>query len=252
MMRGRLRLVIAVVALLAVAGLSACRASPAVAAYVGDLEISEEQVTGLVTDVRTSFESELETELQGLADRLTEEQLADFRTRGADEIDTRLEGIRSQVVEMMILTEAGRRHAEANGLTIPPPDPAPLAADLRLDEDHPYVSLFAEFISVMGTLSANSTPGQPSEADQREVFENLRVDGQQLPQPFEEVQRFLTAEALGSAVGLRDLLVQVVGEAEVTVNPRYQLVYRVPVQLGQADSWLGVPIGGSSPVVESD
>jgi hypothetical protein len=48
---------------------------------------------------------------------------------------------------------------------------------------------------------------------------------------------------LGEAVGMRDLLADVVERADVRVNPEYDLVYRVPVRLGElGETWLGLPL----------
>jgi hypothetical protein len=105
---------------------------------------------------------------------------------------------------------------------------------------------------VLNTVNAQAQPAAPSEADQREVYRNLLVDGEPLQDPFEEVQQFFTEEAIGTAVGARDLLARVIADEDVTINPKYRLVHQVQVTIGQAQSWLGVPLSEPSPVVDEN
>lgn len=252
MMPGRRLAATAVVALLALAGATACQTDPAVAAYVGDTEIRQERVDDIVTQLRDTFQGELDEELAGLAEQLDEAGLADFRHGGQQRIDERVMELRDQTVEMLILREAAGQYVEEEGLSVPEPAPEVFAEGLELPEDHVFVELFAEFWAMMTALASHAEPAEATEEDQREVYDNLRFQDQPLPQPFEEVQPFLTEQALAEPVGFRDLLQQVVADADIRVQPGYDLVYQVPVTIGQASSYLSVPISESSSVVDAD
>jgi hypothetical protein len=254
MMPGRRLVAVAALALLAPVGLAACQSDPAVAAYVGDTEISEERVTGVVSALRTSYQTELEDELAGLAERdFDEEQITDFRSQGRDEINRQLADARDRILLFLVLTEVSRAYVAGDGLEFPEPDRPGVAEQQDLPEDHPYVEVVADFNAVVGTvLQAQVSPGEPTEEDQREVYENIRVDGQPVDVPFEDVQQFLTADVLAIPIGIRDLMVTMLEEVEVRVQPGYELEYQVPVSIGGASSWLGVQISEASSVRSAD
>ncbi|MPZ25986.1 MAG: hypothetical protein GEV12_05935 [Micromonosporaceae bacterium] len=210
--------VIAVLGLLALAGLAACRADPAVAAYVDDQRITEAEVDQVTDQLRELVEP------------------------------SQLSALRDQVVEMRVLTEVAGGYAEQAGLTVPAPDPAQLGAGVGLPPDHPYVQVRAGFEAVMGALRGSVAPVPPTEADQREVYDQLAAEG--LTVPFEQVRPDLNEQLLGEPVALRNLLIDVVGRADIRLNPRYDLVHLVPVTVGNGQVWLGVPLGESA-VVES-
>jgi hypothetical protein len=257
MMPGRLRRLAAVAALavLASAGLAACESDPSVAAYVDGTEISEEQVNGVVDALRTTYRQELEDELTGLAgfDDVTEAELVEFREDGLAEIGTQLDAARDRVLLFLVLTEVATRFAADEGLSFPDPDLAAAAEQTGLPQEHPYVEVLATFNAVVGTvLQARVEPGEPTEADQREVYDNLRIDGATLDVQFEEMQEFLTAEVLAVPVGIRNLLEQMLDQVEVRVQPGYTLEYQVPVTVGPARSHLGVPISEASSVRDAD
>jgi hypothetical protein len=60
----------------------------------------------------------------------------------------------------------------------------------------------------------------------------------------------LGEQVLGEPVAMRNLLAEAVDRTTVHLNPRYLLVYRVPVPLGNTQSWLDLPLGDSA-VVDS-
>jgi hypothetical protein len=203
-----------------VTGLAGCRADRNVAAYVGDTQITEARVDTVMGSIRDAAPAEAHGEIRG------------------------------RVVEMLVLTEAGTSYAETAGVQIPEPTPEEFAGQLGLPADNAYVQVVAGFLPVLNTINAQAQSTAPSEADQREVYDNLLFNGEPVQDPFEEVQQFFTQEAIGTAIGTRDLLTQVVADGDVTINPRYRLVHQVQVTIGQAQSWLGVPLGRPSPVVD--
>lgn len=251
MMPGRRPIAAAVLGLFALGGVAACQQDPAVAAYVGDVEITEERVETVTADVRQVLADEVEEQLGELEDP-TEEELGTLRGERLREVDESIAGLRDRVVEMLVITEAGTSYAEVEGIELAPPEPGVVAQQVGLEPDHTYVEVVAGFFTVTTALQEAAEPAEVTEADQREIHENLVVEGQPVTEPFDTVQGFLTDDLLGGPVGMRDLLVEVVEQADVRVNPRYDLVYRVPVSLGQASSWLGVPLGEPSSVIDSD
>lgn len=249
----RRRLVAAVTAgALVLGGLAACRADPAAIAYVGDRKITSAEVEAVVKELTRTLRDEVDAGLTHSEDDHTPEELGQLRDQRLADLDQRLEGANEWVAMLIVLAAAGTRYADTHGIEVPDSAPTGVADRLRLAVDNPYVTVLAEFLAVMNALQRHAAPSEPSETDQREVFKNLRLGGEPIPDEFEEVQPYLTAEAMGPQVGLRDLLVEAVDEADVVVNPRYDLVYQVQIQLGQATSWLAVPLGEELRAVVDD
>ena len=209
--RRRLLAVLAAGAL-ALVGLAGCRSDPAVAAYVNDVQVTERQVDQVVESVRDLVPAE------------------------------RLGEIRRRVVTMLVLRAAGHEFAREEGIAVPAANPAVMADATGLPVDGEYTVLLAEFNAVLQALSERAEVTAPTEADQREAYANLQTNGQAVP-PFDELRQYFSTETMGRSVGQRNVLNQVVDRADIVVNPKYgQLIYEVPVTIGQVPSWLGVPL----------
>jgi len=237
-----------VLGLLALAVLAGCRADPAVAAYVDGARITEAEVDQVIDELRAEVGGSIEDELAELAGELDEAALAERETQQFDQLEQQLGAVREQVVELRVLTEAGTRYAEQEGIAVPAADLAQVGTDFGLSPDSSYVAVVAEFVAVRDALRDSVEPEPPTEADQREVYEHLVADG--LTVPFEQVRPELNEQLLGDPVAFRNLLTEAVERADIQLNPRYQLVHRVPVQIGSTQTWLGVPLGESA-VVDS-
>lgn len=217
-----------------------------VAAYVGEVAITEAEVDELAGAVRTEITAEIEQELEQAAEDLSEEELAARREQRFGQLEEQMATTRTRVIEMRILSAAADQYIFAEGLD--PPDVPQVAIeqqahDLGLSEDNRYVHLVAEFLATLTVLQNEARSVPPSETDQREVYDNLVAAGL-TSVPFEDAQQVLTQELMGEQVGMRNLLALVVDRAEIRVSPAYDLVYRVPVPMGgQAESWLGLPLG---------
>lgn len=249
MMYRRRLVALALAGLLALTGLAACQLSPGVAAQVGDTRITDERVDRIVAELRASLSPGLESQLEAIEQGGGGASQRDLLT---EQFTAQIADLRSQVMTMLVLTEAGSRYAASEGLSVAPTPTSSAAEVLQLSEDHPYVEVYADFVSVLNALGQAAEPGEPSEADQREVYEHLEFQGQPVDVPFEEVQPLLTVDLLGGPVGVRDLLATVIERAEVRVQPGYELVHRVPVQIGNANSWLGVQISEPAQVLDAD
>jgi hypothetical protein len=211
--------------------ISSC-SDPAVAANVEDVAITEAEVDAAVAQVSDALE---EVIAQNLPDAGEAERAA--------ELAIRVEAEHPAVVERRILTEATLAYAETHGLPLPQPDVAGTAAAYELPAENDYVRMIAEYQAARAGLEgAVLGPAIPTEADQREVYDNVVAQGL-TEVPFEQAQPMLTPELLGGPVALRNLITVVVDEADICVNPRYQLAHRVPVPIAGEQSWLSVPIG---------
>lgn len=215
---------LALAGLLAVTGSAACQASPGLAAQVGDTVITRQEVDRVVA--------------------------AWQRTQVAPPQRQDVEAARQDLMTMLVVTEAGRQYAAAEGLTVPPAPVAAYAEALDLPEDDPYVVTQAELRAVMDTLRPTAAPVEPSPADQRELYDHLVEQGLPVP-PFEQAQPVLAGEHVAQAVAMRDLVATVVARADVRVQPGYELVYRQPVALPGATSWLEVPLSEPPQVLDA-
>jgi hypothetical protein len=216
----RLASVVSVV-LVGVLALGACgRSAPDVAAYVGDTRYSQADVNQVVNEIK---------------DQVKPEQLA---------------AVRQTVVQMFVLREVATSYAKAHNISVPASDPAAFAQQSGLPPNVRFTELAAGTNAAVGAVRQPVQSVAPSEADQREAHSHSTSQGQPITDSFESVRQFFDEKALGKAVGVRNLLRDAVGQAHVSVNPRYgDLTYQVPVQIGQVASWLAVPLTGKEPAV---
>lgn len=219
-----------------------------VAAYVGEVAITEADVDRVAGTVREEISAEIEAELLRRAEEMDEEELAAYREERFGQLDQQMAQTRTRVIEMRVLTEAADRYIAAEGLDPPQLPQAAIeqqAAELGLAADSPYVRLVTEFLATLAVLQAASEPAPPTGADQRQVYDHLVEEGLTTT-PFEEARAVLTEELMGEPVGMRNLLAEVVQQAEVRVSPAYNLVYEIPVTVGSGESWLDLPLGDST------
>jgi hypothetical protein len=223
MLRARRVASIAVVAALGLVSLGGCRIGPdpAVAAYVGSVEITDARVTTIV-----------------------DEYLA-ARGQGEGPDPTLL---KNQMMQFLVLDEVVTDYAEANDIEIPRADAAAVAQEQQIPPDIELTKVVAEYSAALVGLTQAAPSVAPTEADQREAYTHATIDRQPVSEPFEEVQRFFDEQALGRSLGLRKLLNEALAAADVTVNPRYDATYKLPVQIQNASSWLAVELAGGAPV----
>jgi hypothetical protein len=240
-----------VLALGALAGFGGCGGGgddwddDAIIAYVGDVEITEAEVDAVAEDLRAEIGAEIESELDRRAaeGELTDEELAEYEDKRYSQLRDQVAVTRTRVIEMRILTTAATSYAQDEGIAVPDPPIEMQADELGLSPESAYVQVVAGFFAVMSQLQAVAAPEPPTEQDQREVHTHMVEDGMTTT-TFEEAQEVLNEEVLGEAVGMRNLLADILERADVRVNPEYDLVYRVPVRLGElGETWLGLPLG---------
>jgi hypothetical protein len=213
---------LALVAVLAVLGgfaLAGCRTEPGVAAYVGDTRVADADVDAVITQFR------------------------DSRPPGAPS------NFRGLVLTYMVKRELMLAALADRGVDLPAVDVEKYAKDNNLDPQWRFTRVAAEADTYLDAvagdyLKGRSRPLVPTEADQREAYGRTRVQDQPVTSPFEEVQRFFTAEVMNDALARRDVLAESVKRHPVRLSPRYDgFVLLVPFAVQGATSALGVTVG---------
>ncbi|WP_326551468.1 hypothetical protein [Micromonospora sp. NBC_01813] len=208
---------ITVIALVGVAALSACRSQPGVAAYVGDQQYSEEQVTDLVDEIA-----------EQLGDQVGQE--------GAPPLPTR-----QQVVSALVLADVCRQldvPADAQQIS---PDQYSQQTGLPADSE------FVEAAAQVWTCITGLQTGELVEPTQEELFDLVDRGRAAGVIPAEvsdsEAASQLDGEQLRTALATRNTISDAVAEQDVTVNPRYRPL-EFPVLSFQSNVIaVGIPLG---------
>ena len=248
MQRVRRLAVVAVVASLAVAGLSACRSEPSVAAYVGDGRISEARVQQIWDEAY---------------DAVNAQRAAAAPAEGAspsaagDAQAATMPITRRDVVRTLISADVLGRVARQGNVTLP--------ADLRLGTfaslarvpaDTEYVRLYAEATTLAALLQARAqNPPEATDADLREVYDAAAAAQLTGNATFEQFKAQLapeTRQAVQSAVAVRNEVNEVTGPLRIRVNPRYQpmdvTVWPYPSDTGEVVRLMVAPLGANDAV----
>ena len=216
MQRARRLASVAVVASLAVAGLSACRSEPSVAAYVGDAKITETRVQDVWDEAREAFADAPAPAADPAADPAAQAAPATLSISRTDVVRT--------LLSVNVLAEVAKRES----LTLPADLSVPdYAAALRVPENTEYVRLFAEADTYVKLLrqKAQNAPAA-SDADLREVYDVLAAE-KQVPEgtTFENFKTALPEQnkvLVQSAAAVRNEINEVTGSMGIRINPRYQ------------------------------
>ena len=188
---------VAVSAALAVAGLSACRSAPDVAAYVGRTRITEQRVSDVLKGAQ--------------ANQVPAQQAAVSR---------------QDVVETLIGLDVMRALARQHGVSATAIDRGRVAQALGVNARSEYVALYTEYRGLLNALSAGVEPAQPTQADIRDVYDRLTKGGAN-PNgaSFEQFAGSLAPrdqDTLSQNIGLRNRLQPEIQKLNTTVNPRYR------------------------------
>jgi hypothetical protein len=223
MPRARRLASIAAVAVLGLLALTGCRSDPAVAAYVGSVRIPDAKVTRIVEQVLAGLPEEQRTGIdKGL--------------------------LTDQVVHFLVLEEVIDQYAAEHDITVPDADAEAFAREQNLPPDVEFTAAAARFNAALGALAQAASSVKPTERDQREAYEHAVINDQPVQEPFQEVRQYFDEEALGRSLGMRKMLNEAVADADVTINPRYDATFQLPVQISNARSWFAVELGGTAPV----
>jgi hypothetical protein len=232
MQRARRLASVAVVASLAVSGLSACRSAPSVAAYVGSAKITEDRVDRIFSDAKTKAAAPAAGQpATGLA--------------------------REDIVSTLVGLDVLRAYAKEKSLTAAALPAADVAKSLSLKADAAYVPIFTEFEGLLQAISAKAPAAQLTEADVRDIYQRFLAGGGLKGQTFEQFASTLTQQdqqVLQQRISLRNELQPAAAKLDIDINPRYpsgitllsaggadgKSVPLVVVQLGKTDD--AVPV----------
>jgi hypothetical protein len=211
MQRARRLASVAVVASLGLAGLSACRQAPSVAAYLGSLgRISESRVQEVWDDAHTAVDR-----MNAEAAAKQSDQLAVLPSR-------------ADIVTTLIAVKVLDQVAKARGLTAQPDKVLQQdAASLRIPPDTEYMKQYARWDSLVSQLKtgAADAPG-PTDNDLKQVYDVLHAQqGIDPSLSFDQFKQQLPDQnrtLVRMAAAARDQIQQVVAPLKIKVNPRYQ------------------------------
>lgn len=213
---------ITVIALVGVAALSACRAQPGVAAYVGEEQYTEEQVTRLV-------------------DELTEQLGADGAApEGAPPAPTR-----QQIVSALVLADVcAQLDVPAGGQQI---SAEQYGQQFGLPADSAYVQASAQAWTCVSGLQSGGGQVAPTQEELQELVDRGRAAGV-IPAEVtdEEAASQLDGDQLRASLAARDAIAEAAAEQDVSVNPRYRPL-EFPVLSFQSAQGnvvaVGIPLG---------
>jgi hypothetical protein len=242
MQRARRLATAAVVASLAVTGLSACRSEPTVAAYVGqDVRITEARVQRV----------------------WNEAQAAVTATPAQDGKPAQLRITRSDVVRTLLAVPILDEVAKRQSVTLPPQiDSSEAVATTGVPAKAEFTQLYAHADTLVKLLrqQAQNAP-EPTEADLRSVYDALVAAGEAQPGSFDSFKSSLppqNAALLRSSTAVRNEITQVADPMDIRVNPRYQplaiSVLDLQTQTGATKPLITAPLGAnqdSAPVSDA-
>lgn len=239
MQRARRLASVAVVASLAVTGLSACRNSPDTAAYIGSGSAATKVLQSKVDDI-----------YDDAATKATGE-----RTAADGSVQKPVKVTKQQIVSTLVGLGVLRKYA-ADSKVQPLTFPADAVAQaLFLKDDAKYVPLFAEYEGYLEALGPKAPPVQVTEADVRDVYNRFKAGGT-MPAgtTFESFAGGLPQQdqqALTQRISLSRALEPVAAKLDIDVNPRYSSsfsVLDVPSPAGPV-ALVVVPVGSADSAV---
>lgn len=205
MLRAR-RLASAVVAAsLAVGGLSACRAEPGVAVYLGSRgQITEHHVQRIWDETRAALGS------------------------AANGAPARMPIARTDIVGLLLTHELYDRVAARQQVALPATMPyEQVAEQIGLPATAELTRVYTENAVLRQQLlqkAAGASASAPADADLRDVYQRFAAN-QAVTVDFETFRSRLQPadlQELGGAFALRDAVQSLVGELDVEVSPRYE------------------------------
>ncbi|BCJ52214.1 hypothetical protein Asp14428_36890 [Actinoplanes sp. NBRC 14428] len=217
MQRARRLASTAVVAVLAVTGLSACRQSPDVAAYIAGGTITEKRIQGIYDQVRDEL----------TAAREQAQQQAGAKGPSAEPLPPLTMPIKQQdVLNTLLSVDILRKSAQAHGVQpAASPTVEQVAQARNYSPQWEYTQLYAETYRLRTSLQSAVAPATLTDDDLRDVHQRLVKGGAADPgTSFDQFKSTLSAEnktLLQTYVAMRTELEKIVADDKVKLNPRY-------------------------------
>ncbi|TDC57603.1 hypothetical protein E1258_21895 [Micromonospora sp. KC207] len=249
-MRARRLIAAASVAALGVLSLGACgKATPGVAAYVGDTKYSVDRVDEIYDDAQTKYADAIRSQAGQSGATPSPEQLRSTVTR-------------QDVLNLLVSIELGKRVVAEQGITVADEvKPEQLEQQLQMPAATEYVRLWGEWVDISGALGAKLPTAEVSDESVMAVYDAIAKAG--------AIQSGLTVAQVRQAFGesggpgsqggfvraataLSAALQQEAGKAGTSINPRFRPI-GVPsvVSTGQSLVFYSLPyIDQNGPVTD--
>ena len=253
MQRARRLASIAVVAVTAVAGLSACRTEPDVAAYIGKSTITGDRVDAVYADAQRKLDA-------AVHQARAQQSAAPDPSAPPIPPDVKLAITRGDVLTALIGADLLGRIAKASNVKPAEVQAAQVAQQLQLPADAEYVGLYVQYRGYLSALINTAPVGKPTNADMQSLYDRLKAGGALGAEPisYKQFAAGLSAQetdAVSRSVGLRDKLAAEIKKENVSVNPRFGVeelpLLPVVLQTGKSINAIGVPLSsGGAAVVD--
>jgi hypothetical protein len=209
----------------ALLALSACRSHPNVAAYIGDEEVTEAQVTEVVEDLEQKLGEEAGVPLPA----------------------------RDRVVTLLVLDAVCAQVSAEKGYRPRMQYPVEyVVQQYGLPADSTFVQRRAALETCLSGFPA-ADPVAPTEDELADLVQRAREAGV-IPEetPFAEAAQQLDGELLRGRLALRRVIVEAMAGYDITVNPRYRPLEFPLLEFRGGSVAVGEPIGegGSEAVVD--
>lgn len=240
MQRARRLASVAVVASLAVTGLSACRNSPDTVAYIGSGASSSKVTQSQVDDIYDDAQGKATGE----------------RTAADGSVQKPTKVTKQQIVSALVGLGVLRKYGADNNIKPEAFPAASVAQSLFLTDDAKYVPIYSEFEGYLEAIAAKVPQVQVTEADVRDVYDRFKAGGS-LPAgtTFESFAGGLgqqDQQVLSQRISLSKALQPVAAKLDIDVNPRYSpsfAVLEVPSATGTPVALVVVPVGDADSTV---
>jgi uncharacterized protein YneF (UPF0154 family) len=233
MQRARRLASTAVVAALAVSGLSACgRAQPDVAAYLGGgQKITEAQVEKVYDQAHDDL----------TASRGKIQQQATTGASADPAAPVEVPFKQQDVLNALLTIDVLEQSAAAKGVQ-PAAEPTveQIAQGSSYSPTWEYTKLYARTFQLRAALLPKVTPAELTDAELRPVYERLTAGGAGDATPYEQFKTQLSdqnKQALQQSIGLRNEVAKIIADDQIKVNPRFgeQKLVLLSAQAGNKD-----------------
>lgn len=176
--------------------LAGCQSKPGVAAYVGDTQITVDQVNRIVDEI----------------DAYARQNHASISEAGYGTA-------RQQVLVALIIRDMAKQYVEDNSLSAPAVDLDGTAAQLQLPTSLEYTGVEAEAVAYFKLVTSKVGPVQPTDADLRDIYSRVPHG----PQSYESLKDSIAnLDGLPAALGVRNSVEKMIADYHVVVNPQYR------------------------------